>query len=115
MVAAVEGNGQPKAWAAHSSRREKLNRVKRMWSGKKPVDRASASRRSTKNWYEPYGDSLRYPASIIADIDTTWNRFVIDLQGANLKHIIGGFCWVTNRDENPAGAVFYLDDIRYEP
>src|SRR5208283_426546 len=33
-VAAVEGNGPPKAWAAHSSRREKLNRVKRMWSGK---------------------------------------------------------------------------------
>ena len=64
---------------------------------------------------EPYGDSQHYPVSTIADIGKTWKQFVIDLNGANLKHIIGGFCWVTNKDENPAGAVFYLDDIRYEP
>jgi len=64
---------------------------------------------------EPYGDSLHYPRSTVANLDTTWKQFVIDLKGANLRHIIGGFCWVTNDDENPAGAVFFLDDIRYEP
>jgi exo-beta-1,3-glucanase (GH17 family) len=63
---------------------------------------------------EPYGDSLSYPRTKTAKLDNNWKEFQIDLDGANLKHIIGGFCWVSNWDTNPKGATFYLDDIRFE-
>jgi hypothetical protein len=43
-----------------------------------------------------------------------WKEFTIDLDGQELSSITGGFCWTVNRDHNPEGAVFYLDDIRYE-
>ena len=43
-----------------------------------------------------------------------WKQYTIDLRGKDLTHIIGGFCFSTNRDLNPDGAVFYLDEIRYE-
>ncbi len=62
----------------------------------------------------PYGDSLRQASVMRAKLGPQWQRYEIKLQGANLKHIIGGFCWVTNWDDNPDGVVFYLDDIRFE-
>lgn len=62
----------------------------------------------------PYGDSLPYPRGVHARLSENWQEFQIDLSGANLKHIIGGFVWVTNWDTNPDGAIFYLDDIRFE-
>jgi hypothetical protein len=43
-----------------------------------------------------------------------WQEYTIDLTGQDLGYIIGGFLWVANRNENPNGAVFYLDDIRFE-
>jgi hypothetical protein len=61
-----------------------------------------------------YGDSQRYPRGVHARLDSTWQQFAIDLQGAELGHIIGGFAWVASREMNPNGAVFYLDDIRFE-
>jgi hypothetical protein len=63
---------------------------------------------------ERYGDSLRSPRSTTAQLSTAWQRFEIDLGGADLSHIIGGFCWVTNWDTNPEGVTFFLDDIRFE-
>jgi hypothetical protein len=62
---------------------------------------------------EPYGDSLIFARSRLARLSTAWQEFEIDLTGADLKHIIGGFCWVTNRQTNPAGVTFYVDDIRF--
>ena len=62
----------------------------------------------------PYGDSLAFPRSILAQLTTNWQEFEIDLDGADLTHIIGGFAWVTNWDTNPNGITFYLDDIRFE-
>lgn len=61
-----------------------------------------------------YGDSLANPRGMTANLTDEWRRFEIDLSGADLKHIIGGFCWAVNKDSNPDGAVFYLDDIRFE-
>jgi hypothetical protein len=61
-----------------------------------------------------FGDSLSYPRSRRASLNKDWQEFEIDLTGANLKHIIGGFCWATNWDLNPKGSTFYLDDIRFE-
>jgi len=63
---------------------------------------------------ERYGDSLRSPRSTTAQLNKGWQRFEIDLKGADLTHIIGGFCWITNWDTNPDGVILYLDDIRFE-
>ncbi len=63
---------------------------------------------------EMYGDSLKYARRINARLSKEWKQFEINLGGANLRHIIGGFCWASNWNENPDGAVFYLDDIRFE-
>jgi hypothetical protein len=63
---------------------------------------------------QPYGDSLTSPRKRTAVLGEAWERFEIDLRDANLKHMIGGFAWVTSWDTNPSGAVFYLDDIRFE-
>ena len=59
-----------------------------------------------------------------------WKQYVIELnqkefnvenysgvRGENIKsfsRLIGGFAWVTNLDFNFEGAVFYLDEIRFE-
>ncbi|MDP2920962.1 MAG: hypothetical protein Q8O12_01145 [Candidatus Omnitrophota bacterium] len=60
-----------------------------------------------------------YPDSDIAGIGPVmltqdWKKYEIDLSGKDLSYISGGFCWATNIDVNPEGAVFYLDDIKYE-
>ena len=65
------------------------------------------------------GISGDYPDSDVAGIGPVvltpeWKQYTIDLSGKDLSHIIGGFCFSTNVDVNPQGAVFYLDDIRYE-
>lgn len=63
---------------------------------------------------ERYGDSLAFPRGTRADLSQGWQQFEIELTGADLSHIIGGFAWVTNWDTNPNGVTFYLDDIRFE-
>lgn len=42
-----------------------------------------------------------------------WQSYFVDLTGADLSYIIGGFCVVMARDSNPNGAVVYLDDISF--
>ena len=42
-----------------------------------------------------------------------WKDYEIDLTGLDLSYIIGGFVWAAKADDNPEGAVFYLDDIAY--
>jgi len=62
----------------------------------------------------PYGDSLKEPRTKRAKLTKDWKVHEIDLRGADLKHIIGGFCWVTNWTDNPDGITFYLDDICFQ-
>ncbi len=62
----------------------------------------------------PYGDSLAYPHALVAELETTWRQFEIDLKAGDLSHIIAGFGWSTNWDLNPDGCCIYLDDIRFE-
>jgi hypothetical protein len=59
----------------------------------------------------PDSDTGRIGPIILTD---TWQRYVIDLSGKDLTHIIGGFAWSTNLQANPDGCTFYLDDIRFE-
>lgn len=61
-----------------------------------------------------FGDSQVYPRSKYAKLSAEWKQFSIDLEGANRKHIIGGFGWETNWDNNPDGATFYIDEIRFD-
>ena len=43
-----------------------------------------------------------------------WKQYSIDLTGADLSYISGGFCFSASKMDNPNGFTFYLDDIRYE-
>jgi hypothetical protein len=43
-----------------------------------------------------------------------WREYSIDLEGLNLANTTMGFSIELNRFDNPDGAVFYLDEIRYE-
>ncbi|MDD5504425.1 MAG: hypothetical protein PHV77_03820 [Candidatus Omnitrophica bacterium] len=50
------------------------------------------------------------PAMLTQD----WKKYEIDLKGKDLSHIIGGFCFSANSDDNPDGFIIYLDEIKYE-
>lgn len=45
------------------------------------------------------------------ELKKQWTKYEIDLKGLDLSHIIGGFLWAANADNNPNGVVFYLDEI----
>ena len=47
-------------------------------------------------------------------LNKEWTQYTIDLKGKDMSYIIGGFCWAANIDNNPEGATFYLDEIKYE-
>jgi len=47
-------------------------------------------------------------------LDKEWKQYTIDLKGKDMSYIIGGFCWSANVDNNPEGATFYLDEIKFE-
>ncbi len=69
-------------------------------------------------------DTGTYPSSIpkpiyaqeanrdgFVTLSTDWQEFHIDLQNANLTHIIDGFGWVAAVDKTPNGVTVYVDDI----
>lgn len=47
-------------------------------------------------------------------LNKEWTQYSIDLKGKDMSYIIGGFAWATNIDVNPEGAIFYLDEIKFE-
>ncbi|MDD2665424.1 MAG: NosD domain-containing protein [Methanocellales archaeon] len=63
---------------------------------------------------KPYKDSCGPVSSGLITLANSWTRYAINLTDENLSHIIGGFCWVANKDNNPDGCTFYIDDIKYE-
>jgi hypothetical protein len=60
--------------------------------------------------YADSGSASNGPVTLAKD----WKEYEIDLKGQELSSISGGFCWTMSREQNPNGAVFYLDDIRFE-
>ena len=63
----------------------------------------------------PYPDSIQPAVSTgVITLSSDWQQYTIDLTGKDLSHVIGGFVWVTNQNQNPNGATIYLDDIRFE-
>jgi hypothetical protein len=63
-----------------------------------------------------YADSLQ-PALSIGPVflSQEWQKFTIDLEKTDLSHVIGGFCWVTNEEQNPHGSVIYVADMQFVP
>ncbi len=47
-------------------------------------------------------------------LTSQWRQYSLPLEGRDLSRVVGGFCWSISKADNPQGAVFYLDDIRYE-
>ena len=47
-------------------------------------------------------------------LNKEWTKYTIDLKGKDASYVIGGFCWAINVDNNPEGATFYLDEIKFE-
>jgi|LGOV01.1.fsa_nt_gb hypothetical protein len=62
----------------------------------------------------PYQDSCGPVSSGIITLTNNWARYAINLTNENLSHVMGGLCWVANKDNNPDGCTFYIDDINYE-
>jgi hypothetical protein len=48
------------------------------------------------------------------ELSTEWVKYSIDLSGADLSNIIGGFCVTFTKSSNPQGAVIFLDEIVFE-
>jgi hypothetical protein len=70
----------------------------------------------TNHQIEHFPDSsIRRPArGTIFHLTREWQQFRIDLTTSNMRYVLGGFGWVADTDHNPAGAVFFLDDIQFE-
>jgi hypothetical protein len=66
----------------------------------------------TGNPVAPHPDSTPV-RKLTVPLDTAWAEYCIDLSGADLSYILGGFGWVASDSANPNGAVFYVDDIEY--
>jgi hypothetical protein len=61
----------------------------------------------------PYPDSNR-AIKLRAVLKKQWTQYRIDLKNKNLRYVLGGFGWAASVASNPAGVVFFLDDIQYE-
>ena len=46
-------------------------------------------------------------------LGSEWKKYTIDLRKKDLRHIIGGFCFLFLKTENSGGMTAYLDDIQY--
>lgn len=61
---------------------------------------------------KPYRDSVLPPLTTQkVTLESQWNEFSFDLTKSNLTSVLGGFCWVATKSDNPDGCVVYVDDI----
>jgi outer membrane protein OmpA-like peptidoglycan-associated protein len=65
------------------------------------------------------GITGKYPDSDVATmgpikLDSVWRQYTVDLNGKDLRHIIGGFCFSMTKYDNMTPVTFYLDDIAFE-
>ncbi len=59
-------------------------------------------------------DTLSKTSTGKITLTNSWQEYTIGLNSKDLSHVIGGFGWVANSSDNPGGATFYLDDIKYD-
>lgn len=80
--------------------------------------RARGARGGEKAEFKIGGVTGKYEDSIIPPVSTDvitlksdWKEYKLDLNGKSLNNVFGGFCWVTNYEQNPQGCEIYLDEI----
>jgi hypothetical protein len=61
----------------------------------------------------PYGDTLTRHA-IDVTLGPDWRHYTINIRGGDLSRVVGAFGWRANNNDNPNGARFYVDDIRFD-
>lgn len=61
----------------------------------------------------PFPDSTPAVKTTVT-LTPSWQKHRLELAGKDLHYVLGGFGWAASDQLNPAGAVFYLDDIEYE-
>jgi hypothetical protein len=59
----------------------------------------------------PYSDSLTRRSTGLVAVSTTWQRYGINLKGADLSSVIGALAVATNRDKDRRSRSIFLDDI----
>jgi hypothetical protein len=61
-------------------------------------------------------DILPTPGRSLGTVNLTdvWTRYQINLDGVDMTNAIGLFFWVASDLDNPQGATFYLDEIKFE-
>jgi len=62
---------------------------------------------------KPYPDTATIETDPI-ELTDAWKQYTMNLSGKDLSYISGGFCWTAEANQNPEGATFYLDDIKFE-
>ncbi|MCX5710774.1 MAG: hypothetical protein NT060_02235 [Candidatus Omnitrophica bacterium] len=60
-----------------------------------------------------YPDTVSVETSPI-ELTDTWKQYTVNLAGKDMSYVNAGFGWVATSDLNPDGAVFYIDDIKFE-
>jgi len=68
---------------------------------------------------QPFPSSIPRTSTspVVTTLSSEWQEITIDLAGfsqSQLENIMCGFGWGTNDTQNTNGAVFYLDEIRFE-
>ncbi len=61
-----------------------------------------------------YLDSYGPISTGVITLTNEWKGCSLNLTGKDLSMVIGGFCWVTNYNQNPNGSTIYLDEIVVE-
>ena len=59
-----------------------------------------------------YSDSDTATTGVVR-LTKGWKKYTIDLKDLDLSYISGGFCCVITANDNPDGAIIYLDEIVY--
>jgi hypothetical protein len=68
-----------------------------------------------KDPMEPFPDSSPKRGTGQLTLSSEWTRYAIDLYGADLRYVLGGFGWVADAQENEGRDItFYIDDVRYD-
>jgi hypothetical protein len=64
---------------------------------------------------KPYPDSSPKISTGYIILSEEWKFYTINLEGRDLRYVLGGFGWVTNSLQNSnADITFYLDDITFQ-
>lgn len=60
-----------------------------------------------------YKDSFKATTSVLT-LTNQWKKYTIDLKNKDLSSVLNAFGWMTRKDLNPDGLMFFIDEMRYE-